>query len=76
MAFIRYTRHARNRMRWHRITEDEVESAINAPDFTEPSLEGRINTWKIISDRYLKVTIKQGIPVLVITAVKKKKDWR
>ncbi len=34
---IKYTRHAKNRMRWHKITEIEVELALKAPEFLEPS---------------------------------------
>jgi len=44
-------------MRWHRITEDEVESTINNPDFIEPSLEGRLNVWKKVPEKYLRSNI-------------------
>lgn len=39
MKVVKYTRHAKNRMRLHRITEAEIESAIGNPDFIEPSSE-------------------------------------
>ncbi|OGL39379.1 MAG: hypothetical protein A3C43_04985 [Candidatus Schekmanbacteria bacterium RIFCSPHIGHO2_02_FULL_38_11] len=62
---------------WHRITESEVESAINIPDFIESSIENRLNVWKKISEKFLRVTYKQEADrILVITAVKKKKGWR
>jgi len=74
---IKYTRHAKKRMMWHRITESEVESAINIPDFIESSIENRLNVWKKISEKFLRVTYKQEADrILVITAVKKKKGWR
>ena len=69
-------RHAKNRMRMHGITEAEIDSAIERPDFTEPSVEGRINVWKKIGDRFLRVTYKDEGRILIITAVKKKKGWR
>ena len=74
---IKYTRHAKNRMRLHRTSEAEVQSAVDNPDFVEPSLEGKLNAWKKISEKYLRVTFKKEAgKVLIITAVKKKKGWR
>jgi hypothetical protein len=74
---IKYTRHARNRMRLHRITESEIESTINNPDFSKPSSEDRFNVWKKIDEKFLRVTYKEeSNRILVITAVKKKKGWR
>jgi hypothetical protein len=60
-------------MRWHRISEDLVFEAVSAPDWEEPSAAGRINRWKKISDRFLRVTCRdEGERVLVITAVFKR----
>jgi hypothetical protein len=42
---IKYTRHAKNRMRLHGVTEDEVALAIKKPEHLEPSIEGRSNAW-------------------------------
>ena len=53
---IKYTRHARNRMRLHRITESEVELAIRKPEHPEPSVEGRSNAWMEASGKFLRVT--------------------
>jgi len=76
MEPIRYTRHAKNRMRWHKIPKAEVESAVDSPDFEETSSENRSNAWKKFSDKYLRVThIKSKDEILVLTAVKKKKGW-
>ena len=61
----------------HGITEAEVDSAIEKPDFSEPSAEGRTNVWKKIDDKFIRVTYKnEPSRILVITAVKKKKGWR
>lgn len=64
-------------MRGHKITESEVESAIQKPEFLESSIEGRFNAWIKTSDKFLRVTYKEEIDrFLVVTAVKKKKGWR
>jgi len=77
MKTVKYTRHAKNRMRLHEINETDVELAIDNPDLTEPLLEDRKNVWKKISDRYLRVTYKEEPDrILIITAVKKKQGWR
>jgi len=74
---IKYTRHARNRMRLHGITEDEVESAIEKPAYLGPSIGGRLNAWVGMAGKFLRVTYKEeGNRFLVISAVKKKKGWR
>jgi len=74
---IKYTRHAKNRMRWHRIAEIEVESALKAPEFLEPSAENRLNAWMKVSKKYLRVTyMEESNRLLVISAVKKNKGWR
>lgn len=77
MKPIRYTRHAKNRMRQHRITEAEVKSCLEEPEHVESSSEARLNAWAELSGKFLRVTYredKEGF--LVITAVKKKKSWR
>lgn len=77
MKPIKYTRHARNRMRLHRITETEVESTIQKPEQLEPSAEGRLNAWVETSGKFLRVTYKEEDDnFLVISAVKKRKGWR
>ena len=74
---IKYTRHAKNRMRSHKITNAEIESALKEPDFIDVTSAGRVNGWKKVAEKYLRVTYKQeSDKILVITAVKKKKGWR
>ena len=73
---IKYTRHARNRMRLHGISEMDVELAIRKSEYLASSAEGRFNAWVEISGKFLRVTYKEeGDRLLVITAVKKKKGW-
>ena len=77
MKPIKYVRHARNRMRLHRIIEKEVESALQNPEHLEPSAEGRLNAWTETSGKFLRVTYKEeGDNFLVISAVKKRNGWR
>jgi len=64
-------------MRWRRISESEIESAMLVPDFVEPSLGTRFNAWKKISEKYLRVTYFEAEEeTVVLTAVKRKKGWR
>jgi hypothetical protein len=77
MKAIQYTRHAKNRMRMHDISEAEITAVMEDADFTEPPVEGRINVWKEISGKFIRVTYKdESSRIMVITAVKKKKGWR
>ena len=77
MKPITYTRHARNRMRQHMISEAEVESCLETPEHSEPSSESRLNAWVEVAGKFLRVTYKEEKNgFLVITAVKKKKRWR
>jgi len=64
-------------MRRHQISDQEIESAVTKPEYTEPSIEGRSNAWIETSGKYLRVTFKEkSDKLLIITAVKKKKQWR
>ena len=77
MKPIKYARHARNRMRLHRITEAEVEATMQKPEHLEPSVEGRFNAWTETSGKFLRVTYKeQENDFLVISVVRKRKGWR
>jgi len=45
---LRFDRHARRRMKWRRISEEEVTLTLSNPDKTEQSIKGRINVYKTI----------------------------
>ncbi len=69
---IIFTRHARQRMKWRRIEETEVIETIKSPERTEPSVFGRMNAYKSIGAKLLKVTyIEEGDNIVVISAVDK-----
>jgi len=70
---IRFDRHARRRMKWRKISEEEVKLILSRPDKTEQSIKGRINVYKTIGTRYLKVTFKEfPDEILIISVVDKR----
>jgi hypothetical protein len=73
---IRHDRHAKRRMKERDVLENEVETVIQSPDYTEPSVKGRINAFKFLSGPYLRVTYKnEGDGILVITVTIRKKPF-
>ena len=69
---IRFDRHARRRMKWRKISEDEVNLVLNSPEKTEQSIKGRTNVYKAIESRYIKVTYKEFPEgILIISVVDK-----
>ena len=72
---IRFDRHARRRMKWRCISEEEVYSALKDPDKVEESVRGRKNVYKLIGERNIKVTFKEfSGQTLVISVVNKGKE--
>jgi hypothetical protein len=62
-------------MRWHQISEDLVQEVVRGPDWEEPSVTGRINRWKVVAGRFLRVTCREEPDrVVVISAVFKRKS--
>lgn len=60
-------------MRWRKISEQEVEAALSEPDKLKPIESGRVNAFKQIGDRYIKITYKElSEEILIISAVDKK----
>lgn len=73
---IRYDRHAKRRLKERDVSEDEIEMVIQSPDYTEPSIKGRINAFKFLSGRYIRVTYKnKSDGILIITATIRKKPF-
>ena len=67
-----FSRHARRQMKWRKITENEVRSAINNPDSLVNTAKERKNAFKIIDGRPLKVTYKaENETITVVTAIEK-----
>jgi hypothetical protein len=69
---IRFDRHARRRMKWRKISEGEVFEVLQQPDVLENSIRGRVNAYKAVGRRYLKVTFKEfPEDILIISVVDK-----
>lgn len=65
-----FSRHARRQMKWRKITENEVRSAINEPDTLADTVKGRRNAFKIVDGRLIKVTYKpEDDSLTIITAM-------
>ena len=57
-------------MRWRKIEESDVELVLTSPERIEPSGKGRINAYRMLEGRLLKVTYFQEQNLIkVITAV-------
>jgi hypothetical protein len=70
---IRITRHARNRMRWHRSGDGLVEQTVRGAEWRESTAAGRVNAWMAVGERFLRVTYREEIDrIVVISAVFKR----
>lgn len=59
-------------MKWRRVTEAQVLTVLNNPDRIEESSEGRRNAYKLVDDRFFKVTCAdEDGDVVVITVIEK-----
>ena len=65
---LRFSRHARNRMRRHKISEELISSVIDSPDSQTPTIKGRTNAAKVTEDRIIRVTyVREAGQTVVIT---------
>ena len=70
--FIIYARHARRRMKWRKISEEEVEQTLRNPDKIDSLPDGRQNAFKVIGERYIRVSYRDlEMEKIVISAVDK-----
>jgi len=61
-------------MRWHEISEELIEQTLRSPEWEEPSVAGRVNRWKRVVDRFLRVTCRvEPGRIVVISGVFKRK---
>lgn len=67
---IVYTRHAKGRMRWRRITPEEIATTLRAPDRLERIAPNRAHAWKTITGRTLRVIAAiEHDRIVIITAM-------
>lgn len=77
MKSVRYDRHAKRRMKEREVTQEETEITIKEPEYTEPSVKGRINAYRYIGNRFIRVTYKEEYDhILVITVTVRKRPFR
>ena len=61
-------------MKWRKVSEAEVAAVLELPDYEEPSIGDRINAYKNVDDRLLKVThTHEGSNFVVITVIEKQR---
>jgi hypothetical protein len=64
------TRHARNKRRRWRITNEEIEEALEQPEVSERSGTNRVNYWRRWRDAWLRVTaVEETERTVIITIV-------
>ncbi|MCD6472411.1 DUF4258 domain-containing protein [Candidatus Aerophobetes bacterium] len=69
---VKYTRHAKRRMKWRRISEEEIKKALEEPDRKESCGEKRINAFKSVGKKLLKVSyVIEADEIVIISAVDK-----
>ena len=67
---VRFTRHAKNRMRWRVITKAEVALVLDRPDIVERLSPDKVNYFKTLKTRRIRVTaIHEEQKFVVISAV-------
>ena len=69
---IVYTRHAKGRMRWRRVSADEVTATIRTPDRVEWAAFNRTYAWKTIAGRKLRVIVAVERARIVVISVMEK----
>jgi len=71
---IDFSRHARRQMKWRLIAEAEVQETVISPERIEASVKNRINAFKHVGDKWLKVTfLSEADKIIVITVIDKNK---
>ena len=69
---VKYTRHAKRRMKWRKISKEEIEKTLEAPDRTESCGEKRVNVLKSLGKRLLKVSyVIEADKIVIISVVDK-----
>ena len=65
---LRLSRHTRNKMRFDRITEDELRACLENPDSAVPTVKGRTRYQQAIPGNVITlVAIPEGEDVIIVT---------
>ena len=61
-------------MKWRKVSATETIAVLEQPDHEEKSTSNRINAYRLLNDRFLKVTYKrEGSDVMVVTVIEKER---
>ena len=61
-------------MKWRNVSATETIAVLEQPDREEKSTSNRINAYRLLNDRFLKVTYKrEGSNVMVVTVIEKER---
>jgi hypothetical protein len=72
-----FTRHARNKMRWYRVSLEDVKRCIDVPEVKTVGSSGKINCWTKLGKNFLRVTVtEEGNRLIVITVTIRRKGPR
>jgi hypothetical protein len=64
----------RRQMKWRNVSATETIAVLEQPDHEEKSTSNRINAYRLLNDRFLKVTYKrEGSDVMVVTVIEKER---
>ena len=69
MKPLRFTRHARNRMRWRQIAGDDVVDCIRDPEARQDLPSGEVNCWKTLRGEWLRVIYVEEPDAMVVVTV-------
>jgi len=56
-------------MRWRRLSEEEIEGCITAPEASEESPSGIVNCWKVIRGQWLRTVYLRGNDTIIVVTV-------
>ena len=61
-------------MKWRNVSATETIAVLEQPDREEKSTSNRINAYRLLNDRFLKVTYKrEGSDVAVVIVIEKER---
>jgi hypothetical protein len=61
-------------MKWRKVSATETIAVLEQPDREEKSTGNRINAYRLVNNRFLKVTYKrEGSDVVVVTVIEKER---
>ena len=61
-------------MKWRNVSATETIAVLEQPDREEKSTSNRINAYRLLNDRFLKVTYKrEGSDVMVVTVIERER---